>query len=246
MNRAIVMLTMRQLLGQRRTLLLGLCALLPLLIALVFRFSDSTEKPADWMATVLLAQFVVGTLLPLAALVFGTSALGAEVDDGTAVYLLARPLARSSIVLSKLAVAALATAAFVLVSAIIAASVAAIGEPGFGQALAAFAVAIVAASITYTALFVALSLLTTRAFVGGLVYVFLWEGLITRLFSGTRIFSVRQYSLGIAGQFAGLAKSVFDPKLSGGEAIVLAVVVTVGAAWLATWRLRRFEIGEAV
>ena len=45
------------------------------------------------MAHVLLDGLVVTTLLPLAALVYGTAALGAEIEDGTAVYLLSKPVA---------------------------------------------------------------------------------------------------------------------------------------------------------
>lgn len=244
MNMDVAVLTVRQLLGQKRTIVLGLIALLPLLLGGVFRFGDFDREPVDWAAGTLLAQFVVGTLLPLAALVFGTAAIGSEIDDGTAVYLLSKPLPRPRILVAKLVVAALATAGFVLVSAALAAGLAAAGEPGFARMLAAFAVAIVVGAFTYSSVFVALSLFTSRAFVAGLIYVFLWEGLITRLFAGLRVLSIRQYTLGVADGAAGLGADVVNARLEAPAAWILAIVVTIAAAVLASRRLGRFEVGE--
>lgn len=244
MNRDIAALTARQLLGKKRTAVPVLFALLPVLLATVYRFGDTGHDAVEFTARGLLGGFVIATLLPLAALVFGTAALGAEIEDGTAVYLLAKPLPRAAILLPKLAVAALATAAFVLVSALLAVTVSAGGEPEYGQLLAGFAIALVVGSVAYCAVFMLLSVVTSRAFIAGLVYVFLWEGLITSLFSGTRIFSIRQYTLGIAGEFAGLSTKVFDPDLGGLEAALLAAAVIAAATVLAVIRLERFEIGE--
>ena len=44
-------------------------------------------------------------MVPLIALIAGTGALGPEIDDGSIVYLLAKPLPRREIVFTKLAVA---------------------------------------------------------------------------------------------------------------------------------------------
>ena len=48
-------------------------------------------------------------LLPLTALIIGTSVLGAEVDDGSIVHLLATPVSRTSVILTKFAVASVLT-----------------------------------------------------------------------------------------------------------------------------------------
>ena len=98
----IVALTLRQLLGRGRTLLIGLLALLPILLAVVYRLGSEDTDQARWVAQVLLDGLIVTTLLPLAALVYGTAALGAEIEDGTAVYLLAKPVPRRQIILGKL------------------------------------------------------------------------------------------------------------------------------------------------
>ena len=43
-----------------------------------------------------------------------------------------------------------------------------------------------------------LSVVTSRALIAGLIYVFIWEGLVNGLFAGTRLLSVRHYTLGVA------------------------------------------------
>jgi ABC-2 type transport system permease protein len=60
-------------------------------------------------------------LLPLTALIIGTSVLGAEIDDGSIVHLLATPVRRVSIVLTKFSVATVLTMAFAAVPELIAA-----------------------------------------------------------------------------------------------------------------------------
>src|SRR3990172_4953657 len=113
MNLTIFVLTIRQFFGQRRSLLLFLLAFVPLGLAVIYRAGDQID-PHDWTANVLLNGIVITTILPLACLIFGTSALGSEIEDGTAVYILARPIPRGEIIVAKFAAAALAVAVFIV------------------------------------------------------------------------------------------------------------------------------------
>jgi ABC-2 type transport system permease protein len=239
----IFALTLRQLVGRGRTLLMGLLAVLPILLAVVFRFGSSDTDPQDWVARVLLQGLIVTTLLPLASLVYGTAALGAEIEDGTAIYLLAKPIARSRIIIGKLLASWVLTACTVLVSALVAGAIGLGGLSG-GGILLGFGVGIVFGSLVYNALFVMLSVRTSRALIAGLVYVFIWEGLINGLFAGTRYLSVRHYTLSVADIFVDLPSQFFDAKLGSGAAIVLMAIVGVGSTWYGIRRLERFEIGE--
>lgn len=240
----IAALTLRQLLGKRRTIVLSLFAVLPVGLALLFAFRGDRDA-AEWTASRLLAQIVVGTLLPLAALVFGTAALGSEIEDGTAVYLLSKPIPRWRILAAKLLVAWAVTSAFVIVSAVVASLVALQGASESGRILAGFSVAIAAGAFVYSCIFVLLSVVTSRAFITGLIYVFVWESVVTRLFTGTRVFSVRQYTLGVADLAAGVSERVFKSQLDGTAAVVLMAAVSLVAAVLAVRRLQSFETGEA-
>ena len=88
----IFRVTVRQLLGRRRTLLLLLLAALPLLLALVFRLFDRID--VQRYSNSVFDGVLIAIVLPLTAVLFGTGAFGAELDEGTALYLLAKPLPR--------------------------------------------------------------------------------------------------------------------------------------------------------
>ena len=105
----LVGVTLRGLLGRRRTILLALLAGLPVLIALLIRLSGGRPD-----ADRILDTLVVRTVMPLVALIIGTAAIGSEIDDGTAVYLMIKPIPRWRIALSKILVAAGLTAAIVV------------------------------------------------------------------------------------------------------------------------------------
>lgn len=244
MNAEIMSLTFRQLLGAKRSLLLLLFSLLPVLMGIIRRVSGDDVDADHWTATILLAQLVVGTLLPLGALIFGTAALGSEFEDGTAVYLLSKPIPRWQIVASKLVVAWLATTALVLVSTV-ASGVVSLSSVGEGNILGGFVVAVILGALVYCSFFVLLSILTSRALIVGLLYVFIWEAVLTRLFDGLRILSVRKYALGVADQLITAPASVFEADMGGTRALILIVIVTVATFSFAARRLQAYEIGES-
>ena len=239
----VAALTLRQLFGRGRTILLALVALLPILLAVAYRVGNEDPDHQQWVAEVLLDGLAVTLLLPLLALVYATAALGAEIEDGTAVYLLAKPVSRARVIVGKLLAAWALTAGTVLVSAIVASIIGLQGAPG-GGLLVGFPIALVVGSLVYCSLFLTLSVFTSRALIAGLVYVFIWEGLINGLFAGTRLLSVRHYTLAVADLFVDLPR-VFDAKLGPVPAIALIIAVVGGSVWLGARRLQRFEIGES-
>lgn len=244
MNTTIFVLTIRQLLGRRRAILMAAFGLLPIAAAVIFRVSSPDVDTQRWTVTVLLNGLIVTTLLPLVALVFGTTAMGGEIEDGTAVYLLSKPVPRWQVVIAKLLAAWLATALLVGLSTVISGVIAMSGAPQDGIVVG-FAVAIVLGALVYTALFVLLSIVTSRALIGGLIYVFFWESIVTTIFSGTKIFSIRQYTLGVARLISTASTKTFDSRLDGNEALWLMAAVSVLAVCLAVRQLQRFEIGES-
>ena len=243
MNRALLTLTARQLLRRKRSLFILLLALVPVLVAAVYRLgSDQTEPLPIEFATGMLDALVIAAVLPLTALVLGTGALGAEIEDGTAVYLLTKPVARWRIVLVKIAVAAGATIALSVPPAVLASVIVLSGDEA--ALTPAFAAAAAAGALVYCALFVALSVLTSRALLFGLAYIFIWEGVLPSIFDATRWISVRQYMLGIADLISGAPRDVLAADLGGGPALIATASLTVLTAFIATRLLRRFEIGQ--
>jgi ABC-2 type transport system permease protein len=181
-------------------------------------------------------------VLPIIALLIGTGVLGNEVAEGTAAYLVLKPLSRSTIILSKLVVAALTTGLLVA-AAVLASGLIALSGEGSGDIVIGFLVACLLGALAYCAWFVLLSLLTSRAFIVGLLYVFIWEGVITSIFNGARYLSIRHYSRAIADGLADLGDAL-DASLSPAAGVIGIAAITVGATWLAIERLKQFEVHD--
>jgi ABC-2 type transport system permease protein len=235
-------LTLRQQVFRKSTLLLLGLALLPVLVAVVFRLSDATEEPAQWTAASLFKGLLVTAVLPLTALMFGTSVLGDELEDGTAVYLLTKPLPRWEILLPKVIAPWLLTSALVAGSTLLSGLIAI--QDADASIVYGAAAAMVFGALAYTVIFVFLSVMTNHALIIGLVYVFIWEGALGALFEGLRYFSVRHYTLGLADSFAGNVPNTFDAYMNGTTALLLALAVSAIAAVLTNYRLERIEIRE--
>jgi ABC-2 type transport system permease protein len=243
MSLPIMLVTLRGALGRRRTILIALLAVVPVLIAGLIRVGGTSTDAAELTAS-LLDALLVATVLPLVALVFGTGVLGAELDDGTAVYLLVKPIERWRIVLSKATVAAGITLALVVPSTLLAGLVAGGGRGGESIAIA-FTIAVIPGALVYAAGFVALSVVTSRALIAGLLYVFIWEGLLAGLFAGTALLSVRQYVLAFAKSLAGDGGAAITTSVGLQTAVVLALVVAAVAITIAIRRLAAWEVRTA-
>ena len=245
MIRVIASVTLLQVGRQRRMLLLGLLASIPILVAVVFRFAASPTANHEAFAVGVLGEFVVNLVLPLSALLIGTSALGQDLEDGTIVYLLAKPLARWRVVVAKI------TAAWLLTYSVVLASVLGTGGVVLGgdatQVLVAFAIATAFGALAYVTIFVTLSLRFSRALVFGLAYVFVWEALLSRFIVGVQFLSVRAYTIGIVEGVTEWPPSLqFPSTLGPNQALVLlAIVVTVGFAY-SVRMLTRHQIAERV
>jgi ABC-2 type transport system permease protein len=242
MNAVVMGLTVRGLLGRRRAVLLVLLPVLLAAMAGLARWASGGEPAATVQ---LMNGFAVGTLLPLMCLLISTGVLGTEIDDGSIVYLLAKPVARRTIIWSKLAVAwgaALVVAVLPLIAAVEIA-----GDDGARLALAFGATATLAA-VTYTAIFVALSVVTRNAVTIGLLYALVWETALGGFVPGVRNVSVRQWALAVGERLVGDRSSAWGVTSSVGltAALLLLTVTTVGAIVLATRRLQtlRLTAGE--
>jgi ABC-2 type transport system permease protein len=227
----IIEVTARGLFGRRRILLLLLLGALPVLIGLLIRVTGGHPN-ADRVLDTLVIRFV----LPLVALIVGTTVLGSEIDDGTAVYLLVKPVARWRIVLAKAIVAVGLTAVLTLPFVIIASVL--LSPDDLTTTIIAFTVACFLGGAAYTIAFLTLSVFTSRAFLIGLAYVLIWEGVLSGLLEGTKFLSIRQATIGITDAL-GIERS--GDLAPGVSAAVIAVVI-VGGFVIGSWRLARFEI----
>lgn len=230
--------TARAMLGRRRSILMLLLAGAPVLLGLLVRLGGTRPNALPSA----LEGLVVSAVLPLVALVFGTAALGGELDDGTAIHILTKPIPRWTIVLPKIVVAGGMTAVLLFPATILAGVL--VGGTG-GRELGltfAYALAVLVGSFVYATLFVALSAATSRGLVVGLAYSLIWEGLLSGALKGTQLFSVREYIRGMASALAPPGTVV---SIVGANGFGLAIIAIVVIAGLASWRLARYETRAA-
>src|SRR3984957_5961896 len=233
LNPTVAGITVRATLSRRRAILFAIPALILIALTLVLRASHPAALV--WPAQVL-GTFGFSVLLPLTALIIGTGVLGAEIDDGSVVHLLATPVRRVDVILTKFAVATALTALFAAVPELIAGLIA----PNSGQLAWALFVGALVGSAVYSAVFVLASVLTTRAIAFGLLYVAIWEGLLSNLVGGVRILSIAHYSLGVANAI--YPDQNLRAGLSLSTSLVLPIVITVGGLYLAARRLATFSL----
>ncbi|MET9433585.1 ABC transporter permease subunit [Streptomyces sp. NPDC006551] len=233
-NPTVARLTYRALLGRRRALILFALPALLIVIATAVRFFNGAD---DQIAADVLGGFALATMVPLIGVIAGTGAIGPEIDDGSIVYLLSKPVKRPAIIFTKLIVAIAVTMVFSAVPTFAAGMI----LNGNGQQVAvAYTVAALVASIAYSALFLLLGTVSRHAVVIGLVYALVWEALFGSLISGAKTLSVQQWALAVAQKVSGEGLVTSDVGLP--AAVALLVGVTVLATWYAGQKLRTLKL----
>jgi ABC-2 type transport system permease protein len=227
-------LTLRAAMSRRRALLFALPAILLIVISAALK---ATAKSASWPPDVL--SILGYLLLALTALIVGGSVLGAEMDDGSILHLLATPVSRRTIVLSKYLVAVALTVVLVAIPEYVACAIAvgATNKLTIGLVIGALAGAVI-----YNAIFLMLTALVSPgpALAIGLLYILLWENLLASLVPGVGLLSVNHYSLAIANSIA--HNSNLQPNLTAGTATGMGIAITAICLALATISLSGFNV----
>jgi ABC-2 type transport system permease protein len=245
-ERTVLWLTWRQLFAKKRIYAAIGFALFPVLFTFVFRFnSQGTEGEILGFFSNLNRNLIIGTLLPLAAAVFGTTAFGGEVDDGTLVYLLVKPIARWRIVLSKYIVAVLSTLAVIVPSMILPWLVVR-GEEVNGAMLQGFIVGAIVAAAIYCAIFLALGVKTRRALVFALLYIIAFESVLSRQLQGARALSVREWAVSVSLAASNGSLTATDYVVPMGTVYTMGAIFLVIALGLSLRLLSRYEVAEQV
>ncbi|GGK77668.1 ABC transporter permease [Sphaerisporangium melleum] len=230
MNAVVAGITYRAVLGRRRVLLLILLPLVLLGLAVLLRAVGSTDERA---VVTLMQVYAIGTMLPLLGLIAGTGTIAPEIDDGTIMHLLSKPISRPVIAVTKFAVSASLLAVFAAVPTFVAGYLLLRGEAGIA---AGFALGALIGGIAYSAVFLLLGVITRHAVTIGVVYAVVWESLVGGLVPGARNFSIQQWAQTFAGQLT--STDFFKPTVTMGFAVPAVLIVTIGAVVWAGQRLR--------
>jgi ABC-2 type transport system permease protein len=230
----VVRLGTRSVFGHKRGILLFVLPVVLLGLAGLIRGLAGQD---DRIAVDVLQSLGLTVVVPLVALLATTGLLAPEIDDGSVAYLLAKPISRHTIVLSKLLVALGCVVAFAVVPMFVAALILLTDEPGLAVGVAAGSLA---GGAAYCALFAFLSVLTRHAVVIGLLYLLVWEGLLGGLLDGVRWLSVTRWSRAITEEVA----DGFDivENLGPGYALIATLVVVVLGTYFTGRRLRAFNL----
>jgi ABC-2 type transport system permease protein len=237
MNIVVMRLTARSLLGNRRSWVLLALAALMWIVAGLFRWGYGASPSST---AGLMTNFGLGTLVPVMCLLIGTGVIAQEIEDGSIVYLLAKPLPRRVIALSKLAVGLGAALVFTVASVVIGTMISGDQEWRISIALGA---STALASLVYTAVFFAISILSRNPVIVGLIYALLWEGVLAGYIPGVKMVSVRQWALAPAEDLLA-AHPAWNVTSDVGlvPAYVLLAITFVTAVYLAIQRLKTLSV----
>lgn len=234
---SVYLLTLRQLSGRWRLLIMTTLATFPVLMAVITLRDDDAPTVAAF-DQVVFSGLLAGAILPMIVLAIAGAAFSNEIEDRTIANLTLAPIKRWHIAVPKLLATITLSAPFIAVSAFLTAHVAFIADT---RATVAVVVASLVGVALYASAFVWLGLVSTQAIGIGLLYIVLWEGLFSGFVSGVRLLSIRHYSIGL---MHGLDSRRFAEGSHLGLVPVIAVCTIVFSAflWLSVRRLRRMDI----
>ncbi len=234
---AVYQLTLRQLTGRWRLLVMAVLAALPAIMAWLLLRSSGGPSVREF-ETIVLSAMLAGSITPLVVLATAGAAFANELEDKTLANLTLAPLPRWQIAVPKLLAVITIAAPFMAVSAFLTSHVAFLADL---RATLAVTLATIAAVALYASAFVWLGLWTTQAIGIGLLYIVLWEGFFSGFVAGVRLLSIRHYAIGL---MHGLdpRRFAWAGSLNLAAALVVSVLVFGGFLYFSIRRLRRMDI----
>ncbi len=235
-------LSMRQLAGRWRVFLILLLAVIPVAVTALIRASGGADG-SQWEDAHIdgfIDGMIVGAIMPIVVMALATASFGNELEDRTLSYLVLKPIARFNIVLPKL-MASVVLAGPLLVASGVLTTV--IGRDAGVRTPVAVAIALLAGVVGYAAIFTWAGLMTRSALPFALLYVLLWEGLMSSLLGGIRYLSIRGYTLAIMHGIDEEGLDVLaDRVIEFPAAIGGAALVTLAFFSLTVYRLHKMDV----
>lgn len=242
----VTQLTVRQFLRAKSVLVVAAICAIPTLFAVILRLALDEPTVRD-MRMVIGNSVYVGlfssTLLPLAALVLSTSALGDEIEDKTLHYLALKPMSRLRIVVEKFIGTLLVTVPIAWIALLAVWLVISWGKlDATRDMIAPMLVSSLAGIAGFGALFMLISLYIPRALLAGVFYVFVWEATLSQFLPGIRTVSIRHYMQSIFVRMVDDPDITLDGVSRLSTSTVTIIVIVAVSLLLAALRLRRMSI----
>jgi len=242
---ALFVMSLRQALPVRRTIILVLIQLLP---ALVYFLSTQNRTDAAALESFVAigASMLLGLAVPVVAIVLGAGALGAERRDETLSFIAMRPIPRFALAGTKTVAAIIAGTAIGLIGAL-ALGVAHVAQFGNFSLIGGMGLAVFITTALYVSVLVPLGFLTDRAVLIAMVYLFIFEGGVVSALPALATVSPWRIGLSIFGAVASDPPPIIDDLLGSLTpsavtpllAVIVAFVVSVA---LTTLMLRQRDL----
>jgi ABC-type transport system involved in multi-copper enzyme maturation permease subunit len=234
---AVYQLTLRQLAGRWRLLIMAVLAMMPVVIALLMLLDDRAPSVREF-ETAILSAMLAGSIAPLIVLAIAAPAFANEIEDRTLANLTLSPIPRWQIAVPKLLATITIAGPFILASAFATSWIAYLGDL---RAVAAVTLSAFVGVALYASAFVWLGLVSTQAIGIGLLYIVLWEGLFSGFVSGVRLLSIRHHAIALMHGLDARRFAAGD-HLSLAVTIAVATLVFGGFLLLSIRRLRRIDV----
>jgi ABC-2 type transport system permease protein len=238
--------TLKDFVRPQRLMTWGVLAAVLYGLARLYVYVGQGEPAADSYGQ--LSLLLVYRVLMLAAAIYASAVIAAEVEQKTIVYLLTRPVSRSSLIWTRMLAAAIIVAAIAVTCALL------VSHATYGASflsnpyLLRDLKALLAGAAAYTALFTLVSLWVNRAMLVNLLFAFGWETATANMTGNIYKLSVFSYLKAVAekptspnaGPLGILSgnRSVEDiPASTGTIVLILLILVCV---WLCAWWFERF------
>ena len=233
----VYLLTLRQLAGRWRLLIMSVLAAGPVLFTMLVMRSSGLPSVEEF-ELIVFSGMLTGSISPLVVLAIATVAFGNELEDRTLANLTLSPIPRWRIAVPKLLATISVAGPFIAISAFVTAHLAFNVDT---TATIAVTISALVGVVLYSSLFVWLGLVTTQAIGIGLLFIVLWEGFFAGFVSGVRLFSIRYYA---TGWTHGLDARRFasTEHLGFGVAIAVSAVVFFGFLLMTVRHLRRMDV----
>jgi ABC-type transport system involved in multi-copper enzyme maturation permease subunit len=249
--RGVFELDLSQSAWSRRAVFMAILQGLPVILGVIYRVEvlrgNAPEATGFDIYGALVVLYYLGNALPLLALFYGGSLISDEVEGKTITYLLTRPLSRASILFGKFASYLATSLAFSLPPLVLAFFLTVPGGgtsfqeavPELFRDLGASALAL----LVYGALFTLLGVVLKRPLIPGLLYLFVWELVVSHLPGYMPRLSVSAYLRSLVGHRPaeeGLLQ-LFGEVIPWGESIAALLLAASLALALASGIFSRRE-----
>ena len=236
----IVRLTLKQMFSPWRLIIVVFLSSLPTLLWIVVNaFTNEQAKFDDDMINAVIDGMIIGAIMPIITMTLATSAFSNEVEDKTLQYLVLKPVSRLNIILSKLFATLLISIPLTIACGLSPTLL----SGGSAKPLFVLTLGLLSGVIAYSAIFTWLGLITNQALGFALVYVLIWEGILSTFLSGIRYLSIRGYTLAILNGMDDKGFEILESRVIEFPAAVVGTIsVTLVFIILAYYRLRTMDV----